>query len=411
MKDPFLYHRRAQDCIAQGYLTNSKRPSCHVAGVYPTHVKSGHGCWLWGMDGKKYTDFICGLGTNLLGYGNARVAHAINTQLVHGYCHSFATYHELEAAEKLKEMFPFVDAVKFLKTGSEACSAAVRIARAVTDRDVVLSEGYHGWHDGFVSLTKPALGVPHSYQLLDWKHIYRLDEAKSWGDYEWSKVAAVIVEPVITDHSPERRKWLQELREKCTRHGALLIFDEVITGFRWPKYSVSNYWDITPDLIVLGKALGGGMPLAAVGGKYAVMNGAEYFVSSTYAGETLSLTAAKTLMTLLQTKYDLNQLWEQGERFLAQFNALWPEGVRIEGYPTRGVFKGDATLKALFFQECCKAGLIFGPSWFFSFPLAEETHGVLDTCRDVLTRIRLGQVKLEGDMPQSAFSQKVRETA
>jgi glutamate-1-semialdehyde 2,1-aminomutase len=401
MKDPFAYHRRAQDCIAQGYLTNSKRPSCHVMGVYPTHIKHGHGASLWDVSGRKYTDFICGLGTNLLGYGHQRIASAISSQLMHGYCHSFATYHELEAAEKLKEMFPFVDAVKFLKTGSEACSAAVRIARAATGRMHVLSDAYHGWHDEFVSLTDPALGVPREPD-------YRKAISKLMGGVD-EDVAAVIIEPVITDWSDERRKWLQDLREACTRTGALLIFDEVITGFRWPKYSVSNYWDITPDLIVLGKALGGGMPLAAVGGKYSVMNAAEYFVSSTYAGETLSLVAAKTLMTLLQTKYDLNHLWERGAIFLEAFNALWPEGVRIEGYPTRGVFKGEPLTKALFFQECCKAGIIFGPSFFYNFPLAEESHGVLETCRDILTRIRLGNVSLEGQLPESPFAQRVRD--
>jgi glutamate-1-semialdehyde 2,1-aminomutase len=409
--DPFFHHRRAQDCIAQGYLTNSKRPSCHVSGVYPTHVRHGHGCWLWDMDGRKYTDFICGLGTNLLGYGNARIASAISSQLIHGYCHSFATHHELECAEKVKELFPFVDAVKFLKSGSEACSAAIRIARAATGRDRVLSEGYHGWHDAFVGLTPPALGVPR------WPNVgYREESTNPTRqlralDDIGPGVAAVIVEPVITDASPERRAWLQRLREACTKAGALLIFDEVITGLRWPRYSVANHWDITPDLIVLGKALGGGMPLAAVGGKYAVMNGAEYFISSTYAGETLSLVAAKTAMTLLQTKYDLNHLWERGQAFLDGFNALWPEGVWIEGYPTRGAFKGEPLTKALFFQEACKAGILFGPSWFFSFPLAEEAHGVLDACRDILTRIRLGKVSLEGDLPQSPFAEKVRAKA
>jgi len=226
-----------------------------------------------------------------------------------------------------------------------------------------------------------------------------------------SEVAAVIVEPVMTDASPERRKWLQDLREACTKAGALLIFDEVITGMRWPEYSVARHWSITPDLIVLGKAIGGGMPLAAVGGKYAVMNAAEYFISSTYAGETLSLVAAKTAMTLLQSKYDLNHLWEQGQRFLDHFNVIWPDGVWIEGYPTRGVFKGEPLTKALFFQEACRAGILFGPSWFFNFDLAEQSHAVIGSCRDILTRIRLGQVALEGEMPQSQFAEKLRSKA
>lgn len=404
--DKFGYHRRAQDSIAQSYLTNSKRPQSHVMGVYPTHVAKGHGCTLWDHSGKSYIDFICGLGTNLIGYGNERIASAISTELRHGYSHSFATHHEIEAAEKLKELFPFVDCVKWLKSGSEACSAAIRIARAKTGRKRVLSQAYHGWHDSFVSLTPPHLGVPKES-----------DKSNLWietlGDVEAidDTVAAVIIEPVITDWSQERRSWLDALRNQCTKHGVMLIFDEVITGFRFPKFSVARYWDITPDLIVLGKAIGGGMPLAAVAGKYSVMNAAEYFVSSTYAGETLSLVAAKTVMTELQTNYDLEQLWEKGKGFLSQFNSIWPERISIEGYPTRGAFKGDPYVRALFFQECCEAGILFGPSWFYSFPLSQNTPGVLQVCRDVLIRIRMDQVKLRGEMPQSPFAQKVREAS
>jgi glutamate-1-semialdehyde 2,1-aminomutase len=400
--DFFSLHRRAQDSIAQAYLTNSKRPQSHVMGVYPTHVKSGYGCRLVDHGGKSYIDFICGLGTNLLGYANDRIATAISAELRNGYNHSFATHHEVETAEKAKELFPFVDCFKFLKSGSEACSAAIRIARAKTGRKLVLSDGYHGHHDHFVSLTAPALGTMPS-DMLGMKPLSLYEDSPFF-----EEAAAVIVEPVITDWSDARRAYLQELREKCTKHGVMLIFDEVITGLRFPRFSVSAFWDITPDIIVLGKALGGGLSLAAVGGKYAVMNGAEYFISSTYAGETLAHAAGKMAMTLLQTKFDLNQLWDKGQKFLDQFNSLWPEKIRIEGYPTRGAFKGDDLVKALFFQECCKAHILFGPSWFYNFHLADETPGVLQVCRDVIIRIQHGKVALEGEMPMSPFAEKVR---
>ncbi len=406
MSTDFKWHRRAQDCVAQGALTNSKRPECHVLGAYPTHLARGHGAKVWDHAGKSYLDFICGLGTNILGYGHERVASAISDSLRHGYSLSLGTHHEIEAAEKVKELFPFVDAVKFLKTGSEACSAAIRIARAATGRHWILSEAYHGWHDEFVSLTPPANGIPcqETYpRAID--HFRFLDQIGS-------DTAAVIVEPVVTDCSPGRRQYLQDLRKVCTRHGAMLIFDEVITGFRWPRFSVASNWGITPDLIVLGKAIANGMPLAAVGGKYATMNTPnEYFVSSTYAGETLSLIAAKMTMTLLQTKYDLAHLWEQGQAFLDGFNRLAPGLVWIEGYPTRGAFKGDPLPRALFFQEAVKAGLLFGPSWFFNFPLAEESHGVLDICRDILGRLKRGEIKLQGELPRVAFAEKARKRA
>jgi glutamate-1-semialdehyde aminotransferase len=397
-------HRRSQECIAQSALTNSKRVECHIKGVYPSHVARGHGGHLWDHAGRKYLDFICGLGTNILGYGDARVNAAIAAQLQHGASLSFSTHHELEAAEKVKELVPFVDAVKFLKSGSEACSAAIRIARAATGRHYVLSDAYHGWHDEFVSLTPPAYGVPG-----DEAGFPRAIEPLRMLDQIDSTVAAVIVEPVITDASNERRAFLQELRKVCSRHGTLLIFDEVITGFRWPRFTVAANWSITPDLICLGKAIANGMPLAAVGGKYAVMNTPnEYFVSSTYAGETLSLVAAKTTMSLLQTKYDLANLWEHGAQFLDGFNAIWPEAVRIEGYPSRGAFKGDLRARAMFFQEACLAGILFGPSFFLSFAHLGEMHGVLDTCRDILGRVKRGEVRMKGELPISPFAEKLR---
>ena len=409
--DKFQIHRRAQDCIAQGYLTNSKRPESLVKGVYPTHVKRGEGAYLVDHAGKRYLDFICGLGTNIIGYGNETVDRAIGAELRNGFSHSLATHHEIETAEKIKELIPFIDCVKFLKTGSEACSAAVKIARAKTGRDEILSEGYHGWHDEFVSLTPPAVGVP---EILDpdqgrgsLRPISKL--RPSLDDTQFIGAAAVIVEPIITDYSPERVQWLRDLREKCTRHGAMLIFDEVITGFRFPKFCVASYFGVTPDLIVLGKAIANGMPLAVVGGKYNVMNCDEYFISSSYAGETLSLVAAKTTMTQLQTKFDLDWLWKQGAQFIEEFNSLWPGVLAIEGYPSRGVLKAEPLTKALFMQEACKAGMLFGPSWFLSFPAAAEWKDAMVAIKGIVTRIKTNQVALEGEVPKSPFAQRVRE--
>lgn len=396
----WTWHKRAQASIAQSYLTNSKRPEAFISGIYPTHIVKGHGAHVWDTNGKKYLDFVTGLGTSLLGYSHERIVGAIGSRLRGGFSHSLATTLEVETAEKLKQLFTFVDCVKFLKTGGEATSAAIRIARAATGRERILSAGYHGWHDQFVSLTEPALGVPDCDEC-------GLGIGKYFENLTLSGVAAVIVEPVITDWSDERRMWLQQLREKCTKAGALLIFDEIITGLRWPRFSVAGYWGITPDLICLGKALAGGMPLAAVGGKYDVMNCGEYFVSSTYAGETLSLAAAKETMTLLQTKYDIKFLWDKGLAFQKRFNEIGCGVVGIEGYPTRGILVGPG--KALFMQEACKAGLLFGVSFWFNFPLAEVAAETLVVIESIVAKIRSGSVALEGQAPQSPFAQKVRQ--
>lgn len=395
----WTWDKRERECIAQGALTNSKRPSCLVRGVYPTHLKRGLGCHVWDMQDRKYVDFIGGLGCNILGYANQEVNAAVIERLGHGTTLSLATPLEVECAEKVKEIFPFIDRVKFLKTGSDACSAAVRIARASTGRSLVLSDGYHGWHDDFVSLSPPALGVPLPRAI------------EKLGMWDGVPVAAVIVEPITTEMSEARVEWLKALREKCDRNGAVLIFDEVITGFRFPKLSVSNYYGILPDLICLGKAMANGLPISVVGGKKEIMECGEYFVSSTFAGETLSLAAAIKTMTLLQTnKHDINYLWEKGQVFITQFNSIAPEIALIDGYPTRGVLKGDPMPKALFMQEACKAGMLFGPSWFFNFKHIEVMDAVLNTCRDIMTRIKTGSVTLEGELPSSPFAQKIRES-
>lgn len=390
---------RSRKSIAQGALTNSKRPSCFVQGVYPTHLTHGRGCEVWDTKKNRYIDFICGLGVNLLGYGNSEIAQVISDRARLGISLSLGTPTEVEAAEKLCEMFPWVDKVKFLKSGSEACSAAIRIARTFTpNRKVVLSEGYHGWHDSFVSLTPPAIGVADQFEFKKLNGLSDLNES----------VSAVILEPVITDFSQSRVEWLRTLRSECTRLGIVLIFDEVITGFRFPKMSVANCFGIEPDLICLGKALGNGAPIAAVGGKEAVMN-TDYFVSSTYAGDTISLAAAIKVMELLQKKNDMGHLWDCGQRFLTEFNSIWPEGIRIEGYPTRGVFQGDALTKALFWQESCRAGILFGPSWFFNFHHIDHIDSVISIAKDVISRIRTGSVSLLGSLPATPYAQKIRE--
>lgn len=394
----FNIWRDQQEAIAQGVLTNSKHPQSHILGVYPTHVKGGNGCKLYGTDGKKYVDYICGLGTNLVGYGNATVGAEVSKTLSKGFSHSLPTHYEIATAEIIKSMVPWVDRVKFLKTGSEACTAAVVVARAVTQRSMVLSEGYHGWHPEFTSLTPPGWGCPHS------PHIRRLEK-----NYDLDGVAAVIVEPVITQENPDRREWLRDLRDACDKTGTLLIFDEVITGFRVPKYSISEYYKIRPDIIILGKGMASGLPLAAVCGKKEVMDD-RYFVSSTYAGDIVSLAAARSTLALIRDnhEYDMTDLWESGLLFKEEFNRIWPQGIMIQGYGTRGRFVGEDRVKHLFFQEMCRAGFLFCASWFYNWPLMQHRKSTIDVATDCLHLIKQGKVKLEGKAPVSPFAVRIR---
>lgn len=390
-------HQRAKSCIAQGALTNSKRPESFIEGIYPTHLIKGHGCTVVDVNGNSYIDFICGLGTNLIGYDNLPMRHALRNAHYYGTSLSLPTLHEVKYAEDLKAHFHFVDRWKFLKTGTEACMAAVRMARAFTKRQLVLSEGYHGHADLFQSLNPPHNGVSIDQNIMKLeKHEMGIDLA-----------AAVIIEPVMLDDSVSRRQYVEQLRKDCDKHGTILIFDEIITGFRFPKLSVANYWDIKPDLICLGKAMAGGMPLAAVGGRKEIMDG-DYFVSSTYAGDIVSITAGHATLTAVAKNYPIKTLWEFGEEATTELNELCKGVVQFKGYATRGVLDGDELMKALFMQESVKAGLLFGPSYFFCHSHIDVWDQVKVLLRDVILKVKNPSTKLEGNLPVKPYAQKVR---
>ena len=394
----FSWWRRQQDVIAQGSLTNSKDPRSHVYGVYPTHVKSAQGCLLIDADGREYVDYICGLGTNLLGYGNDDLKAAIDKWKAHGFSHSLPTTQEVATAERLCAAVPHFQSIKFLNSGSEACSAALIMARAFTKRSVILTDGYHGHGAEFTSLTPPGYGCPES------KHIYKYDDLLSL-----ENVAAVIIEPIITDCSRERIEWLRDLYERCQKHGALLIFDEVICGFRHPRFTMARHYGVKCDLTILGKAMSGGMSVSAVCGRKDILDG-DYFVSTTTGGETLGLACVEATIDVLERgKYKLDDLWKRGGEFVEKFNETAMGVVSIKGYNTRGVICGGELEKALFFQEMAKAGILFGPSWFYNFPLMDYDETTLSAVRDVCSRIKVGTVKLEGEMPRKPYATKVRE--
>ena len=398
---PLSWLQRSNLCVSQGGLTNSKWPESYIRGVYPTHISAANGCYLYDTDHKKYIDFVCGLGSNLFGYGNEQITKKIISQIYNGANHSFPTIYEVLAAEKLKEFFPFVDRVKWTKTGSEACNAAIRFARAKTGRIKVLSQGYHGIADQFVSLTPPAKGVSPQ------TGIENLNQDLS---NDFSDVAAVIIEPVVVDYSLDRIKWLKNLRDICDKNSCILIFDEVITCLRFKNYSVSKAFNITPDLMCIGKAIGGGLSLAGVAGKSEILDDKQVFVSSTYAGETFPLIAGVAGMELLQksSDYNINFLWEKGQEFIDSFNSS--EGVQIEGYPTRGIFKGSIEDRALFCQEMAKADILFNPTtWFFNFPLIKVMDDVLEIVKVVKYNILNKKCKLEFPLPVTPFAAKTRE--
>jgi glutamate-1-semialdehyde aminotransferase len=398
-----ILQRTSNEKIAHGALTNSKRPACLIEGVYPTHIKDAYKCYLNDVDGNRYIDFICGLGTNLFGYGNIEISNAVKKVVESGgSVFSLASDLEVRFAERFIDEHPFIDRVRFLKSGSEGCSAAIRIARAFTGKKKILSEGYHGWHDDFVQLTPPALGVAPNGETDNL--------APGALPTQNRDLAGIIIEPVNLEFNNQRIEWLQKIREYCDKTKTVLIYDETITAYRFKEGSVAKATNIYPDLWVGGKAVAGGYPLSVIGGNKDVME-ASYFVSSTWAGDRLAFSAGDKCIDLLHGAYKSNDIWNYGSVFQERFNKISPF-VKLVGYPTRGVFKySSEKYQALFMQEMCKAGILIGPSWFYNRYLHDEIDHVISCACEIDRKIRNSYVKLEGKPPRSPFAKKVRDNA
>lgn len=410
MKDTFTsindgWKNRAELAIAQGALTNSKRPSCFPEN-YKSHFKRGHSAYMYTADNTHFVDFICGLGSCLFGHANTVINDAICKQVNNGLLLSMGSELEVEAAERAKELWPYIDRLRFLKTGSDACNAAIRIARTYTGKPLVLSQGYHGNGDEFVSLTPPHFGVDVNYRMA------KLEEYEADGDFLFKTInlAAVIVEPIETDSSSKRIEWLHKLRDACTKAGAVLIFDEVITGMRYPKLSVANYYNIKPDITCFGKAIAGGLPLSIVGGKEEIMNAGEWFYSSTFAGEMTALAAFMAAANLVTSgKYEVEDLIKRSTWFCDAFNEIFDGKLKIEGYGTRGVLVGEDEIKHTFMQEAFKSNMLFGPSFFTNFGHIPIFDTCLHTIKQISLNMKLGKARLVGRKPTKPFAQIVRE--
>lgn len=388
------WQERAKNCLAQGWpATNSKRSSQFPEG-YPTHTTGGSGCYLDCTDGRQYLDFIGGLGALSLGYSNSAIEEAVIRQAKKGASHSLPTTLEVEVAEILSNFIPCAEKIRFFKNGRDAADCALRIARTSTKKKVVLSDGYHGTSDLFTSLTPPHLGV------VDMFHVKQLPLD---GSIDWTDVACVIVEAIKLDDSIEYQNWIRELRAQCKEQGAIFILDEIITGFRVPQMCVSNWWSLDPDIILLGKGMANGYPLSAIGGRKEIIDCADWFFSTTFGGEAVSLAACKATIKEIQ-KRNLEDLMFYGKRLQTKLNELHKE-IKFEGYGTRAMLNVSNPFTALFMQEMCKAHFLFGKAHFFNFAHLEANieEQVVSAAEIAIDKIRSGSIKLVGKMPEEAI--------
>jgi glutamate-1-semialdehyde 2,1-aminomutase len=370
--------------------TGSKRPEAlfgDSAADLPRTMARSSGCRVWDAEGREYLDFIMALGAVALGYGypeiNAAATHAIGD----GVVGPLPPVLEGELALDLRRLIPWVEQVRFLKTGAEAMAAAVRLARTATGREAVLGCGYHGWLDWCQG--QDARGVPGGTRALYAELPFNdAEQTRELIRRAGDTLAAVVFEPVILE--PPRPEWLAVLREETTRAGAILIADEIKTIGRLAIGGGCERFDVRPDLVVMGKAIANGFPLAAVGGRADLMAGVtRTWISSTLATEFVSLAAARATLAVLQARRVPEQLGRIGSRLLDGFRELarrHPRHLRgVGGVPEMCclVFHDDAT-GARVATESARRGLLFKRSPYNFVSLAhgereiEQAIGVLD---------------------------------
>lgn len=361
---------RAERVIPLGSQTFSKSRRAWPVGAAPLYADRADGGRLWDLDGNEYVDLVNGLACVSLGYRDRDVDEAVIEQQRRGVTLSLPGRLEAEVAERLVNLIPAAETVRFGKNGSDATTAAIRLARAFTGRDHVLVCGYHGWHDWYIGSTTMDLGVPQSVSALTHRFVFNdLDSAAHWFDRLPSQVAAIILEPMAAQLPDDG--FVCGLRELADRHGALLIFDETITGLRVSLGGAQDLLGVTPDLATFGKGIANGYPLSAVVGRRDVMSLMEQvFVSGTFGGELLSLAAAGATIDKA-VRVDLpGILRATGQRLSVEFEHHLREAdvadfVSLGGHPCiRHLGFADApgvpaaALRTLYIQEMAAAGVL-----------------------------------------------------
>ncbi len=361
---------RSQKVIPGCAQTFSKGHTQYVQGVAPIFLQRGKGCRVWDVDGNEYIDYVQGLLPNILGYANEEVDRAVAAQLAEG--HSFSLPHPLEVrlAERLTRLIPCAEMVRFGKNGSDATSGAVRAARAFTGRDRIACCGYHGWQDWYIGSTTRNAGVPAAVRALT--HPFRYNELSSLEQLlaeHPGEFAAVIMEP--TNFEPPVPGFLPGVKDLARQHGALLIFDEICSGFHLGLGGAQKLLGVTPDLSCFGKAMGNGFPISCIVGRADVMVVFdEIFFSFTFAGEVASMAAAMKVLDILENTDALAMMEANGRILQDGFNTLAKEAglsgrLKATAHPTWSLLKfhdGDGNdsqlLRSLLQQEAVKRGIL-----------------------------------------------------
>jgi len=408
---------RAKKVIPLGAQTFSKSYIQYPENTSPFFVTQGRGGHVWDVDGNQYVDLINALLPNVLGYGDETVNDAIVEQLGKGISFSLSTEVEVCLAEKLCQIIPCAEKVRFAKNGTDVTSAAVRLARAYTGRDQVLVCGYHGWQDWSIGTTSRNKGVPKVVSELSQAIPYN-DLTKLAEELKNNKVACLIMEPcnVQIPHTG----YLENVLQLCEQYGALLVFDEIITGFRFSLGGAQEYFGVTPHLSCFGKAMGNGMPISAIVGRADIMQEMEnIFFSGTFGGETLSIVAALATIQKIEQYKVIEYLWDFGGELATSVSQLimnndLEQVIKLQGYQPWKVlsFSDDKQttsfeIKTYFMQEMIKRGILINGSHNVCFAHTRlDQQKILTAYSETLPLIRDRLAK--GTLQQSLLSPVIK---
>ena len=404
-------YEQGRQLIPGASMTNSKRPSEYAFGAFPIYIESGHGAKVVDVDGNEYIDYILALGPITLGYAFEEIDNAVRAQMQKGVLFGLMSPLEVQAAQAVIDTVPCAEMVRFFKTGAESTTAALRVARAFTKKDVVLHCGYHGWLDT-ISCDRGNPGVPQSLNDTLYAFPWNDESAvKVLLQEHAGKVAAIMVNPV-TYYSVDDGSFLRFLRHACDEANILLIYDEIVTGYRLSLGGAQEYFDVIPDLACFAKGIANGYPVSALCGRRGVMELCEdLLISSTYGGETLSLAALVAAHQVYRDKDVPAVLARQGQKLMDGCNALAKQHnvpAIWEGYPCMSGYhfayeSAEMNRHAMTFwlQECAAQGVLFrrGGLNFITLSHTDEIiEQTLEVCAKVLSQ--LAKAVEEGTLEQ-----------
>lgn len=396
--------KRATKTIPLASQTFSKSYLQWPRGAAPMFLTRGRGCRVWDVDDNCYIDHVLGLMPIILGYADPDVNAAVSKQINDGVTFSMPHRLEFEVAERLVRLIPCADMVRFGKNGSDATTAAIRLARAFTGKERIAICGYHGWHDWYIGTTSRNLGVPAAVMKLTESFVYNdADSLKNLISGDPDNFAAVILEPAGV--APLEPGFLEATRAICDQYGSLLIFDEMVCGFRVALGGASEAHNVSPDLACFGKAIANGFPLSAVVGRRSIMQKMEdIFFSGTFGGEAVSLAAAAATIDKLESKNVPARLAKRGGTLTHRTNAVFErhglhEFMKFSGnawLPRLNISNSPIdvdVLKSLVRQEFIANGILLGATFGLSLAhdddaTTEQTISLVEraamTIRDVL---------------------------